>query len=1139
MDKLTNFSLNQLDHEKDVLKYWQDNNTYNKVLEQQNLFTKEFDFMDGPPFPNGNLHLGHIAVGSLKDVFQRYKHMHEFKCSNHLGLDTHGLPIESIIMKLHNIETSADIEKMGIKNFNQSCKDKINEFAQSFSNTYDSIGRWANFNKVYKTMDTNFMETVWWIFKTMHERNLIYNGFRIMPYSYGCETPLSNFEAGSNYKEIDTRTIYVAFKSKSMENTYFVAWTTTPWTLPSNLALCVNPKMNYVICTCDSRKYILAESSVHNLKLEFTSIENFGIGNDLVGLEYEPLFNYFENISLNVNKLFRILSDDYVKDSSDIGSGIVHIAPSFGEDDCRVCIQNNLLTNKDLNLVCPVNNLGRFTEQISEYKDMLVFDTDKLIIKNLSDRNLVLRTQNYKHQYPFCYRTETPLIYKVVSSFFVETTKMKDRMIELNSKINWSKKEIGTHRFNNWLEQVRDWSISRNRFFGTPIPVWTSEDGSESIVIGSVDELMKLANLTEVIKDIHRESIDDIIIISKTTGNILRRVTDVFDCWFESGSVPYGQIHYPFENSHAFDDKEYLCDFICEGLDQTRGWFYTLLVIACAISDKPPFKNVICTGLVLDSKGQKISKKLGNYVDVSVLLNKYGADVLRLYLLKSGLMYAEPLSFNEKQVNELFLKIIPFVNGVKFFLEHYINSVKTNNIKLTYDPETSNLMDKWILEQVYLLRQKTESCIDKYDVSTPVHEMLNFIENLTNWYIKFNRDRLKGLLGLSENETSLSCLYTVIVDFVKIIAPYMPFLTEHIWQCLSSLPNSKTSKTSKNSIHEQLYPTSCRKYNMNESFEKLQKISKLIRTLRDSSSSHSSIKTPIKSCSIYHYKMSYLKDIQEIIHLIQDEMNCLEFNFNLISKEMIKYTIKPNVKTLGQQYKKLSGDIQKKLLEIPQNILEKLYYNEIIYINLNSTNYKVTDELYEESRINKDIIILDKSYFDINISLINTDSHDTTKIIEDESLLFKVDLTLDKQCWNTYLVKSFISFIQNFRKINNFRPWDKIKLLYTSESHFVDNLFTEYSELILQRLNTSIEKIEKYENPDYIETYNFIEFDKITEHNITVIILKNNNNSNNNSNSNSSMDIETGIIFQNRDNLRSLMFSNYSESQLDLLRCIT
>lgn len=1061
-----------LQHEKVILNYWETHSIPKNIQNNSQHYQQKFRFIDGPPFVSGNLHHGHLLVSVAKDTMIKYKTMTEHNCDNIQGFDCHGVPSEGYASKQLGVFTSTEIKNFGIENFNGFCKQMVHDCKKSWKPTFDKIGRWVDFDNVYTTMDTKFMETVWWVFGQLHAKGLIYEGFKVLPYSTHCETVFSNFEAGLNYKTINTKTLYIGFKSKTIPNTYFVAWTTTPFTLPSNIALCVGPSVQYMKCTDDKGiSYIVAESNVNNLQKDFVTIEKFKLGKDMVGLEYEPLFNF---ITFTYHK---IVSDSYVKDDGNIGTGIVHIAPTFGADDYRICIENNIIVPENLQDIETINSKGCYLEKITNYKDLYVFDAEKNIINDLKKTPNYIRSQDYSHEYPFCYRSDTPLIYRATSSFFVEVSKLSERMVELNDTINWSKEEIGKNRFKKWLEQAKDWCISRNRFFGTPIPVWKSDDGSESIVISSIEQLERLAKLDYKLTDLHLESVGNITIQSES-GKILKLNGAVLDCWFESGSVPFGQIHYPFENSDIFDNEEFLCDFVVEGLDQTRGWFYTMLILSTAILDKAPFKNVICTGIVLDEHSQKMSKSKNNFVDPSILIDKYGSDTLRLFFLKSSLLNSEPLSFKESDVKIQFQQITPYVNVVKFFLEHFINSqTKSNPIEIEYlmndedyDNSIYTLMDLWILEQIWLLRVNVENHMNKFRIDIATKTVIDFIENLANWYVKFNRDRLKGLHGDTHYESSLSVLFTVLFDYCVISAPFMPFLSEHIYNYIGQILNDEKLE----SVHMEVYPDVKRQHHMTKSFEKLQIVSRLVRFLRDKSKTHTSIKTPIKKCTLYHSNNEYLNDLKQLVNVIEDELNCQEFEFVLIDSSksnLVTYVVKPNFKLIGQTYKNLSKTITTKLSNLTQEELINL--NNPNNANNDLTNVFVFDE-------NNDKIYLDNKYFDIDVKL-NCDMSTVNNIksVSENGLIVSLDMTYDKDIHNTTEIKNLMKLVQNKRKIMKLNPWNKIKVEYynTSLSEEFDNLIFNNQTLFFNKLGTNISKTEIAK--DDFDIFVFKEFDEI------------------------------------------------------------
>jgi len=982
--------------EKDVLEYWKNIELYRHLQKMEESYKDTFRFLDGPPFVSGQLHIAHVMISFLKSTILNFQRMHEMKCDNKLGYDCHGLPIESVVCKKLGVGTKREIEEMGIAKFNDVCKKTIKEYSGTWKPIFESIGRWADFDNVYKTMDVNFMESVWWTFKTLYTRNLVYRSYRVMSYSYGCQTPLSNFESGLNYKELTTKSTYVFFPIKNNPKRGFIVWTTTPWTLPYNVAICVNPDAEYVLCCENGYEYIIGKKSIKNFK--YDEIHPFGIGKDLIGIEYEPPFDF-------VVKYNKVIADNYVLDTDDIGTCIVHIAPSFGEDDFRVCMEQKIIENDMLFKLDIIDDEGKNSNGI------LVFDTNDTIIEDLTNRKLLIKIQKYIHSYPYCYRTDTPLIYKLVSSYFINVTKIKDEMIELNKKINWYPTHIGEKRFNNWLEGIKDWGISRMRYFGTPIPIWISEDGTEMEVIGSVEELEKITNTK--ISDLHRENIDFLEI--KKNGKILHRINDVFDCWFESGSAPIASIHYPFENTHYFDDKEYLCDFISEGLDQTRGWFYTLLVISTAIFHKPAFKDVICTGLILDSCGVKISKKLGNYVDVEKLIKEYGADALRLYLIGSHLIKADSLLFNEDDIIKIKSKMIQYMNCVKFFIEHAINFTKGNvdsKIKYLENYTGNNLMDKWILEELSNFRLAVEKNMKSYKIDKIVDDILEFIENLTNWYVKLNRNRIKN------GYVSIYVLYTVLIDFTKITAPFMPFLSEYVFKCIGNTT----------SVHMTLYPKNVCNYGVMKDFKKLQLIAKMIRTLRDENKSHTSIRIPIKKCTIYcNTNLYYLMDI------IKEEVNCIDFDIKE-SYISYKYEVKCNSRVIGKRFRKDSIKIMEEIEKFDSEQLKQIYNDKKVQIKFGLETYTLN--------VGEELNIL--MFSDVKLNKYE-------KCIVQNDIVVIADMTYDEETQNLYQTRLLIRTIQDIRKKLDLHPWNKILVHYNVPENLI-----KYMPIIKEKIDNDM-----------------------------------------------------------------------------------
>jgi len=767
---------------------------------------QEYTFYDGPPFATGLPHYGHILAGTIKDVVTRYAVMTGRRVIRRAGWDCHGLPVEYEIDQKLGITHRDQVLEMGVDKYNETCRGIVTRYTQEWERTVTRLGRWVDFENDYKTMDPTFMESVWWVFKELFNKDLVYQGYKVMPFSTACGTPLSNFEAGLNYKDVSDPAVVVSFPVIGMDGVNFVAWTTTPWTLPSNIALCVHPTMEYVqiLDKKADKRYILAKSRLgqlfpimNNKKKwkpamadDLYAIEQTYVGSDLVGKKYQPIFDYFVNDE-DAGEYFRILSDTYVTD--DAGTGIVHQAPAFGEDDYRVCLAHGVI-QKGKDLPCPVDSNGMFTDVVPEVKGLHVKKADDTLITLIKDKGRMVQKDQLQHSYPFCWRSDTPLIYKAVPSWFVKVEEIRDKIVENNKKTYWVPNQVKEGRFHSWLTDARDWAVSRNRFWGTPIPIWCSEDMDEVVCIGSVDELAELSGVR--VTDLHKDVVDEITIPSKKNpGAVLRRVDEVFDCWFESGSMPYAQKHYPFENKESFENG-FPADFIAEGLDQTRGWFYTLMVLSTALFDQPAFKNLIVNGLVLAGDGKKMSKRLKNYPDPNVVISKYGADALRMYLINSPVVMAESLKFQEPGVlgvvKEVFL---PLYNAFRFFSQNLERLEANTGIKFVPSKDkvmgTTNPTDVWISAATQGLIKFVHEEMSAYRLYTVMPALVSFVTQLTNWYVRLNRDRLKGLEGgESESETGLQVMYDVLLDVTILMAPFTPFITEYFYQHLRKLQPS-------------------------------------------------------------------------------------------------------------------------------------------------------------------------------------------------------------------------------------------------------------------------------------------------------------------------------------------------------------
>ena len=753
--------------EEGVLRFWADDGTFEKSL-ARNRGKERYTFYDGPPFATGLPHYGHLLAGTIKDIVPRYQTMRGKYVERRFGWDTHGLPIEALAQEALGVAGAPEIKKLGVDKFNEQCRSMVLKYVSEWRKTVTRMGRWVDFDHDYKTMDFGFMESVWWVFKQLWNQGRVYRSHRIMPYSWKLSTPLSNFEAGSNYKDVQDPTVTVRTrlldslgKLDGLEGTiYLLVWTTTPWTLPENLAMCVGADIDYVVVrdlTDDARPmYVMAKARLPHI---FKKPEQYEVvrelkGAEMKGWEYEPIFPYFAD--KKAEGAFRVLNDDYV--TTDDGVGIVHIAPAYGEDDFRVCKEAGMNAFVD-----PLDDACAFTDAIPEYNGRFCKDCDKDIIKALKAAGKLVHQATIVHSYPFCDRTDTPLIYRAIDAWYVRVEDLHERLAKNNAGVHWTPDYVGEKRFGNWLEEARDWNISRNRFWGSCIPVWVNDDDpSDMICVGSAKELEELSG--EKVTDLHKHFIDKIVI--KKDGKTYHRTPEVLDCWFESGSMPYAQQHYMggqgrgnreegTENGERGEiDQFFPADFIAEGLDQTRGWFYTLMVLGTCLFDKSPYRNVIVNGLVLAEDGKKMSKRLKNYPDPAKMLDTYGADAIRLYMIYSPVVRAENLKFSENGVKQLMRDLlIPWWNAYSFFVT-YANVDGFNDAEVVY-PESPNVLDKWIVSSMETLIADVTAAMDAYDLQRSVRPFVKFVEDLTNWYIRRSRRRF----WKSTNDGDKLCAY--------------------------------------------------------------------------------------------------------------------------------------------------------------------------------------------------------------------------------------------------------------------------------------------------------------------------------------------------------------------------------------------
>ena len=989
------------ERETRIRKLWSDQQIFSKVMKQREK-APVFSYYDGPPFATGLPHYGHLLTSTIKDTILRFKTMKGFKVPRSFGWDCHGLPVENEIEKALELKGSAHIESFGISAFNEECRQIVLRYSNEWKETIEKLGRWVDFDDVYRTMDPSYMESVWWVFSELWKKDLIYKGFKVMPFSAQMGTPLSNFEANLNYKEVDDPSLVVAFTLVKSDVSLLI-WTTTPWTLISNLACVVNPKINYVQLKSKKhdKRYILAKSRVETyFKDDEIEIEKEYLGEELAGFKYHPPFSYFSK----TENAFSVLSDEFVGD--DEGTGVVHTAPAFGESDFFVC------QNANIPLVCPVDTNGKFTEEIPEYKGVFVKDADKDIVRRLKNQGSLFNIGTVRHRYPFCWRSDTPLLYKTVSTWFVHVEKIKNQLIEANQKIHWVPEHIKKGRFGNWLNNVKDWAISRNRFWGTPIPIWQSDDG-DIILISSLKELQKRTG--KKVKDLHRHFIDDLVI--EENGKEYKRIPEVFDCWFESGSMPYAQFHYPSENVDLTMER-FPADFISEGLDQTRGWFYTLNVLSVALFGECAFKNVIVNGIILAEDGQKMSKRLKNYPDPSLIIDRYGADALRLYLLQSPATYGEDLCFMEEGVALSLRKfLLPLWNAYSFFAS-YANIIQ-------YTPKSiskpQSILNQWIMSSLQNVTLSVDGAFGCYHLPEAVSPLLQFIEDLTNWFIRRSRTLFWSDDPTEERQEAFDTLYTVLKQFMVVVSPFIPFLAESIYQNLRT-------KQDPLSVHLCSYPaydSSYRDPQLEEEMKLVQQVVKMGHALR--AEEKIKVRQPLSKISVATKQLALIN----YADLVLEELNIK--NLELIEEEntLVDITIKPFFPLLGKRFGKAMSSVQGTLRNLTQEQKQMAINQGVIKISIEGNLEEITSDEFEVVRTVKEGLVA----------------------MSEKGVTVLLDTSLNPNLKNEGMVRELVNRVNNLRKEKEFNISDRIELNIDTNAHFKEAILSFESYLKKRDVN--------------------------------------------------------------------------------------
>ena len=989
MFKRINNNINLATQEQSISSYWDEINAFDNSM-QKRKNGKVFRFYDGPPFPTGSPHYGNLLAGVLKDIVPRYWTMRGYYVERRFGWDVHGLPIEMEVQKQLGLEDPQQINDFGIGKFNEACRSQVQTNTENWERVTRKIGRWVDFENDYNTMDIDFMESVWWVFKNLWENDLIYKDYKVLPYSWSAATPLSNFEANMDYRDVEDPSIFFTLDARSdfnkiKESDKFLVWTTTPWCIPGNLAVAVGKDITYLRVQIENDFFWIAKDLITELKDYEFNILDESLGAEMIGAEYIPAYSEYEHE--HSNGAFRLIHSDDTNTES--GSGLVSQAPAYGESDFYALKKAGI----DV-IVDPVTLSGKFDNSVEGIEGLNVKDADKVIMKQLKERGSLFSQKTEMHSYPFCWRTGTPLIYKAIPTWFVRVEKIRDRMVELNEETHWVPGFIGEKRFSNWLGNARDWAISRNRYWGSCIPVWiNTEDPTDQICIGSIEELEELSGVK--VDDLHKHYLDDIEIEIK--GKKYVRTSEVLDCWFESGSMPYGQQHYPFENKDEFLDG-FPADFVAEGLDQTRGWFYTLTILSVALFDSVAFKNCITTGMILAEDGRKMSKSLKNYPDPEELLNNYGGDSLRAYLINSPVVRGEPLKFSEEGVQQVTRNVIlPLWNSFTFF-SNYANAdeITMEDLNKADPVQDRPLMDQWIISTLQSLIKTVNEKMENYYLYEVIPPLISFIEELTNWYVRSNRKRFWKEKGVDDLDkiNAFKTLHEVLLEFSKTMAPVLPFICEQIYQGLVDEENT--------SIHYENYPVANDEL-INTELEKEIKIAKnIIRSTRNIRLNvELPNKQPLRSLKIVTSDKRLQSQIKNVEKIILNELNIKNMTFENNISEWVRYICKPNYQKLGPKLGKEVNNLKSNLDSLQQEEIAKI-------IEQGFFNY------------NNQKIELDS----LDLQLVAISDSPNQDIVDD--FLVSLDVDIDDELLKERISREIVSLIQKMRKDNGYDITDRI-----------------------------------------------------------------------------------------------------------------
>ncbi len=1012
-----------VEREKDTLKFWNENKIFEKSIEESK-GKEAFTFYDGPPTANGKPHIGHVLTRVIKDLIPRYHTMKGQNVLRKAGWDTHGLPVELEIEKKLGLDGKEQIEQYGLEPFIKECKESVWKYKGMWEDFSASVGFWADMDDPYVTYHDSYIESEWWALKQIWEKGLLYKGFKIVPYCPRCGTPLSSHEVAQGYKDVKEKSAIAKFPVKGEENTFFLAWTTTPWTLPSNVALCVNPEYDYVkIEIKDSGvKYIMAEGLLASvIEDEYEIVEKYK-GTDLEYKEYEPLFDYANPDK----KAYYVTCDGYVTLTD--GTGIVHIAPAFGEDDAQVG------RKYDLPFVQLVDGKGQMTAE-TPWAGMFCKDADKEVFKALEEKGLLFAALPFEHSYPHCWRCNTPLIYYARESWFIKMTAVKDQMIANNNTINWIPESIGKGRFGDWLNNLQDWGISRNRYWGTPLNIWECECGHKHS-IGSIEELRSMSDNCPENIELHRPYIDAVTIKCPHCGKEMHRVPEVIDCWFDSGAMPFAQWHYPFENKELFEEK-FPADFISEGVDQTRGWFYSLLAISTLIFGKAPYKNVIVLGLVLDKDGQKMSKSKGNAVDPFEALEKYGADAIRWYFYSNSAPWLPNRFYDEAVIDGQRKFMGTLWNTYAFFVLYAnIDNFDASQYKLEYDKLP--VMDKWLLSKLNTMVKNVDENLANYRITESTKVLEDFVDELSNWYVRRSRERFWAKDMPQDKINAYMTLYTALVTIAKVAAPFVPFMTEDIYRNLVC----SVDKDAPESVHLTSFPEVVEEYidaDLEEKMEEVLSIVILGRACRNGANIKN--RQPIGKMYV---KSEEIKDMPEFYSdIIKEELNVKEILFTDDVRHFTTYSFKPQLKTLGKRFGKDLNTVREILSSLDGNkAMDELNEKGTLTINVNGNDEALTKE-------------------DLLIDSAQMPGYES---VEDRGITVVLDTNLTEELIEEGFVREVISKIQNMRKDSGFEVMDHIDLYVSGNDKVAEIIKRNETEILQNVLGEAIVYGEACEN---------------------------------------------------------------------------